>query len=222
MEASESSDLVLIKAAVQGDRAAYGILVDRHLKSVYNVALRIVGNSSDAEDVAQDAFLRAFERLDLFDSRWSFRNWLLKIASNLAINRIRARDRERRLHLKLADPLVTDGEGAGAEAADSGGDGRGYGGAGGSASVDGSVDSEFAAERAGIPSPRQWTHWLDQLDEVQRTAIVLFHFQEMPYTEIAEVLQIPINTVRTHLYRGRKRLRELMGGQLDEDGSWEP
>jgi RNA polymerase sigma-70 factor (ECF subfamily) len=180
------TDLELVDAVAKGDQRAYGALVDRHLKSVYGVALRILGNSADAEDVSQDTFLRAFERLELFDQRWSFRNWLLKIASNLAINRIRSRGRERRLQLKLAEAEQSAGK----------------------------------PDRPDVPSPRDWAHWLDQIDEVQRTAIVLFHFQDMPYIEIAEAMQVPVNTVRTHLYRGRKRLRELMSGQQTEDGSW--
>ena len=60
---------------------------------------------------------------------------------------------------------------------------------------------------------------MDQIDESQRTAIVLFHFQDMPYSEIAEVLGVPVNTVRTYLYRGRKRLRDLMGGHGTENGA---
>ena len=180
------TDLELVDAVAKGDQRAYGALVDRHLKSVCGVALRILGNSADAEDVSQDTFLRAFERLELFDQQWSFRNWLLKIASNLAINRIRSRGRERRLQLKLAEAEQSAGK----------------------------------PDQPDVPSPRDWAHWLDQIDEVQRTAIVLFHFQDMPYIEIAEAMQVPVNTVRTHLYRGRKRLRELMSGQQTEDGSW--
>lgn len=181
------TDLELVEAVGRGDRRAYGTLVDRHLKSVYAVALRVLGHASDAEDVSQDAFLRAFERLDLFDRNWSFRNWLLKIASNLAINRIRSRGRERRLQLKLAEAEPAAGE----------------------------------VEPDAVPSPREWAYWLDQIDEMHRAAIVLFHFHEMPYTEIAEVLQVPVNTVRTYLYRGRKKLRELMTGrQTSENGVW--
>lgn len=100
---TEPTDLELVDAAQKGDRQAYGALVDRHFKSVYSVAMRILGNSADAEDVSQDTFIRAFERLELFDRQWSFRNWLLKISSNLAINRIRSRGREHRLQLKMAE-----------------------------------------------------------------------------------------------------------------------
>lgn len=181
------SDLELVEAVRGGDRRAYDLLVDRHLQAVYSVAVRILGHACDAEDIAQDTFLRAYERLDLFDSRWSFRNWLLKISSNLAINRIRSRGRERKLQLKMA------------------------------------AEDEATSERdsADLPGPRDWAYWLDQIDETQRAAIVLFHFHEMPYTEIAEVLQVPVNTVRTYLYRGRKKLKEVMTERGDrENGAW--
>lgn len=181
------TDLELVRSVRKGDRGAYGQLVDRHLRSVYAVALRIVGQACEAEDVSQDTFLRAFERLDLFDDTRSFHNWLLKIAGNLAINRIRSRGREHKLKLRLAETDEPD-------------------------------------ERTGdtdVPGPQEWAYWLDQIDDMQRSAIVLFHFHEMPYTEIAEVLQVPVNTVRTYLYRGRKRLKEIMNGQrVSENGSW--
>lgn len=181
------TDLELVQAARKGDRGAYGRLVDRHLRSVYSVALRVLGQSADAEDVSQDTFLRAFERLDLYDDSRSFRNWLLKIASNLAINRIRTRGREHRLKIRLAD----------------------------------ADDTAPARDHDEVPGPREWAHWLGQIDHMQRAAIVLFHFHDMPYTEIAEVLQVPVNTVRTYLYRGRKRLREIMTGHpVSENDAW--
>lgn len=187
------SDVELVRAAGDGDRDAYGALVDRHLRSVYAVALRIVSHVSDAEDVSQDTFLRAFERLAMFDQTRCFRNWLLKIASNLAINRLRSRGREKRFQLRLAE----------------------------SEPVESIEDGERGRPTAEVPSPGEWSHWLDQIDDMQRAAIVLFHFHEMPYTEIAEVLDVPVNTVRTYLYRGRQKLRELMTHQMgSENGVW--
>jgi len=182
------TDLELVQACREGDCRAYGMLVDRHLKSVYSVAVRLLGQASDAEDVSQDTFLRAFERLDLYDDSRCFRNWLLKIASNLAINRIRSRGRERKLKLRLAK-----------------------------------ADAPGGRQRRDddLPGPRQWARWLDQIDDLQRAAIVLFHFHDLPYAEIAEVLQVPVNTVRTYLYRGRKRLREVMTEKTaPENGTW--
>ncbi len=185
----------LVRAVCQGDVKAFDVLVDRYLAGVHAVARRILCNSTDAEDVTQDTFLRAYERLYLYDLGQSFRNWLLKIATNLAINRLRSRHREKVLKLKVADRQRD--EWAEREEKDA---------------PAGPVTSNVKA----------WEYWLGRLNESQRTAIVLFHFHQMPYAEIAEVLEVPENTVRTHLHRGRKRLRELMEGFVTgEDGSWE-
>lgn len=184
--ADERTDEALALAACGGDREAYGLLVGRHLRQVYGVALRITGRAAEAEDVAQDACLRAYERLGQYKSEFPFKHWLLRITANLAINRLRSRRREKKLHEAVAERQA----------------GR-------------------DAERLEAPSPREWQHWLDQLDELPRAAIVLFHFQEMSYAEIAEVLDKPVNTVRTYIHRGRKRLRELMGGESrSEKRSW--
>jgi RNA polymerase sigma-70 factor, ECF subfamily len=183
------SDTELVQAVCRGDRAAYAVLVDRHLGCVLSVAARIVGNRADAEDVAQDAFVRAFQRLDRYDMAHPFRNWLLKIASNGALNHLRSKRRERARNLRLAEQR--------AEAADE------------------------PAEVPDMPGPGDWGHWLAQLQESQRAAIVLFHFHELSYAQVAEVLGVPINTVKTFLHRGRRRLRELMSARgLPESGLW--
>jgi len=182
------SDADLVRAVCEGDRAAYGLLVDRHLAAVYAVALRLLRNTAEAEDTAQDTFVRAMERLHQYDPEHSFHNWILKIATNQSLNRLRSRRRERRMQERLA----------------------------------GQEDQRSHAPPRSEASPTDWRHWLDQLDEPQRLAIILFHFHQMPYAEIAEILALPINTVRTHLHRGRKRLRELMAQVVHwEDGSWQ-
>ncbi len=179
----------LVRAVCAGDRELFGTLVDRHLKSVYAVVLRIVCDATLAQDLSQDTFVRAFERLYLYDMNHPFRNWLLKIATNTALNHLRSRRRERVFQLKMAEHQR-----------------------------DRVVEPPTLSE---IPGSAEWQHWLGQLDESQRSAIVLFHFHEMPYTEIAEVLDMPLNTVRTLLHRGRRRLRELMtAGSRRENGSW--
>jgi RNA polymerase sigma-70 factor (ECF subfamily) len=184
------TDADLARAALADDRQAYGALVERHLPRVYAVALRIVGDPATAEDVAQDTFIRAYERLVLYDMQHAFRNWLLKIATNLALNHLRARRREREAHLRLVN-------------------------------ADGDRAKETDEPGASPPDRARWQGWLDQLDESQRTAIVLFHFHEMPYAEIADVLDLPINTVRTLLHRGRKRLRTIMATDATtENGTW--
>ena len=68
-----------------------------------------------------------------------------------------------------------------------------------------------------VPDRSQWQHWLSELNDAHRTAVVLFHFCQMPYVEIAGVLNVPVNTVKTYLHRGRRRLREL----ITNDPAWE-
>ena len=183
------ADFSAVRAVLAGDRQAFGVLVDRHLPSVVGVVSRIVCNRADAEDLAQDTFVRAFQRLSQYGQAHSFRNWLLKIATNLALNHLQARRRERSRYPRIAE--------------------------------DRPERVEAVEEGPELPGPRQWQHWLSKLDESQRAAIVLFHFHELSYAEVAEALDVPVNTVRTHLHRGRRRLRELMSARpLSENESW--
>jgi len=187
--ADHRADSAAVRAVMAGDRHAFGALVDRHLPAVVGVVGRIVCNRADAEDLAQDTFVRAFQRLGQYGQAHSFRNWLLKIATNLALNHLQARRRERNRYPRIAETRPDC--------------------------------VEAAEEGPELPSPRQWQHWLSRLDEAQRAAIVLFHFQNLSYAEVAEALDVPVNTVRTHLHRGRRRLRELMSVRpLAENESW--
>ena len=183
------NDADLVGAVRAAHQEAYAVLVDRHLSKVYSLVARMVCNTADAEDVTQEVFLRAFQRLHLYDPRCSFRNWLLRIATNLSLNHLRSRRRKR----VVQRPDV---------------EGQGHARCG-------------RDPPAEVPSPREWQYWFSQLDQSQRAAIVLFHFSGMRYTEIAEVLNVPLNTVKTLLHRGRKRLRGLMAtGMAPENRSW--
>lgn len=183
------SDAEIIRAVEAGDGQAFGTLVDRYLSAVHGVTSRIVCNAATADDLTQETFVRAFQRLHLYDHERPFRNWLLRIATNVSLNHLRSLKRERVFQLRMARSVQ-----------------------------EGSVD---APPQEAPVAFSDWNHWLGQIDESQRTAIVLFHFHDLPYAEIADVLDIPINTVRTLLHRGRQRLRELMSSGHDrENGSW--
>ncbi len=183
----QPADLDLARAAASGDGAAFATLVDRHLGTVYGVILRIVCNRADAEDLAQDTFVRAFEKLDQYGTSFPFRNWLLKIATNLAINHLRARRRERARYPRIAETMLETAE----------------------ANMTGTIET----------GSLNWGRWLGQLDEAQRAAIVLFHFQGLSYLEVADSMGVPLNTVRTHLHRGRRRLRDLMSSNPLSEGA---
>ncbi|MEJ1933653.1 sigma-70 family RNA polymerase sigma factor, partial [Nostoc sp. NIES-2111] len=84
-----ASDIDLVSATLAGDKDHFRVLVERHSRSVYRLAWRITGNATDAEDVVQEAFLRAYRSLDKFDQRASFLTWIQRIASNYSLDLIR-------------------------------------------------------------------------------------------------------------------------------------
>jgi RNA polymerase sigma-70 factor (ECF subfamily) len=97
----EESDQTLVRRCREGDRDAFGLLVDKYQKAIFNAALRIVRVREDAEDVTQNAFLKAYAKLDSFDDRYRFFSWLYRIAMNEAIN-LASR---RRRHDELPDTV---------------------------------------------------------------------------------------------------------------------
>lgn len=82
----DADDLSLVRRTIRGDRGAFGALVDRYQKPIYNVALRIVKNPEDAEDIAQTVFMKAYQKLDGFDERHRFFSWIYRIAINESLN----------------------------------------------------------------------------------------------------------------------------------------
>ena len=89
----EETDLAAIGRVIEGDRDAFGLLVERHSRGVFRLAYRITGNESDAEEVVQEAFLRAFREIRRYESRASFATWVGTIAANCALDMIRKRKR---------------------------------------------------------------------------------------------------------------------------------
>jgi RNA polymerase sigma factor (sigma-70 family) len=160
-------------------------LVASHERLVFGLALRVVGDRADAEEVAQDTFERAYWALAGYEAErvaaMRLRPWLARIALNLARNRLRRRP-------PPARPLED-------------GDGRPL-----------AVAAPSAAEPAEVAERRQerdfWGELLAGLPRGWREAVVLRHVEGLPYTEVAEVLGRPVGTVKTHVHRGVRRLRE--------------
>jgi RNA polymerase sigma-70 factor (ECF subfamily) len=184
----ELPDAALIERARRGDLPAFNALVTRHERAVYNVALRYMRAPELAEDVSQEAFVRAWRSLDTFRSEAGegFRAWLLRIASNRALDVLRAQSR------RPAESLNTrlDDEDSAWEPEEPG-----------ESPVDYSVRDELGAqlERA-----------LGQLHPDQRMVIVLSDVQGYAYDEVAAIVGVPLGTVKSRINRGRARLRELL------------
>jgi RNA polymerase sigma-70 factor (ECF subfamily) len=188
LPSDRDSDGDLIERARGGDLDAYNILVDRYRDAVYSVAIRYMRRSDLADDVAQDAFLRAYDALDTFrnDEGRGFKSWLLRIATNRALDVLRFEARRSARSLDAA----LDAE-------------------------DSSWEPESAtehpveqAEQAALQ--RHLERALGDLAEDQRLAVVLFDIEGYSYEEIAEISGVAVGTVKSRLHRGRARLREIL------------
>lgn len=178
----------LVTAAKAGDRAALDRLLRLHYDRVHAVCRRIVGGSRDADDAAQEAMIRIVKGLQSFDGRSSFGTWAYRIASNTALDELRRRRRRPMLH-------VADDGGEVREAADHLAERR----------------IEAVAERLSIDAA------IATLPDDFRAAVVLRDVADLDYAEIADVLGVPVGTVKSRIARGRSLLADRLGNRGTPD-----
>jgi RNA polymerase sigma-70 factor, ECF subfamily len=172
----EVGDGYLVARARDGYLDAYEMLVQRHSAMAYRVALRLCGNHHDAQDIAQDALIAAWENLARFKADSSFSTWLYQIVTRRALNKItRGRSADLTDLLDLVDPVADPGTGPAAQAE------RNLAG------------EAVAGALAALPLP-------------QRAVVVLHHFEGLSYAEVADVTGSSVPAVRSHLFRARRTL----------------
>lgn len=180
-----SSDEEILDAAQRGDRSALESLLNRHYLKIFSLCRRMLGSEEDACDAAQEAVLSIVKNLPKFSRQSAFSTWAYRIAANACLDEIAKRKRR---------PLLTLGtEQGGAEAMDPI-----------SSAADSSDTGETAATRLDIQAA------LAALREEFRVAVVLRDQGELSYEEIAELLDVPIGTVRSRIARGRAELAEKL------------
>lgn len=185
-----SGDDDVIARAKRGDQSAFSELVRTHQRRVYATALHIMGNHAEADDVAQDAFIRAFRGLESFDGRADFFTWLYRITVNTALNHIRTRKRVDGLAREGARKVAEDGgrpESLGQQNRTPG------------------EWAELGQEVSLVLSA------LAELSETLRVTLVLATVEGLPYRKIAEILEIPEGTVAWRINEARKQLRARLG-----------
>jgi RNA polymerase sigma-70 factor (ECF subfamily) len=187
------TDQAVVERVIGGDIDAFSILVSRYQDRIYSVALNYVGNPEDAIDVTQDAFLKAYTKLRTFDSASAFYTWLYRIAINAAIDFLRKR--KSRPAESLDDEKFSE---VGYEPA----------------SNDPSVDPERVAVRA--EQARLLKKAISSLSEKLRTAIILHDVEGLSQEEVAEILKVPVGTVKSRVSRGRFELRNLLRKAMEE------
>jgi RNA polymerase sigma-70 factor, ECF subfamily len=177
-------DMDLVRRVRQGDDAAFGRVVDIHGPRLYLLALSMLGNRHDAEDVVQDTFIGAFGGLGGFQGRASLKTWLTRILVNKVV-KLRRRGR-----LRKTSQIDDAGEPAS------------------------EAPARRTTETGRSDMRMDMQTMIDRLSEEHRSVILLREMQGMTYDEIATVLAVPRGTVESRLFRARQKLRELMGDYL--------
>jgi RNA polymerase sigma-70 factor (ECF subfamily) len=185
------SDHELVTRAQQGSEKAYRELLGRFQRPVFSIIYRMIRDREQAEDLAQETFVRVFNNIDRYDPRYKFSSWIFKIATNLTIDHIRRKE---------LDTVSIDG------------------------SRNAVTAEQIEATSITIASPDENPEELLEAKELgeeiesaisklrpeYRAAILLRHVDGREYQEIAEILSLPLGTVKTYIHRGRNELREQL------------
>jgi RNA polymerase sigma-70 factor (ECF subfamily) len=191
------ADGKLVASVLDGRREAFDELIRRYQRQAVAVSYRLLGNSHDALEVTQDAFLKAFTSLGTLQRPEAFGGWLMRIVSNLSLNYRRSRKTRSQLPL---DDLLGSSDTQQSEAA---------------GTSDWMVQSGDPVHRLESEEMGQrLKRALEQLPEKQRLAIVMFTIEQMPQKQVAVALRCSVEAVKWHVFQGRKKLKELLKDHL--------
>lgn len=183
-------DLTIVEQASQGDLGAFEKVYRMTSGFVYNVALRMTHNPADAQEVVQDVFMSVYKNLKNFQFRSNFKTWIYRIAVNTAINRYRKFNKEERNRVDYDKAVQV-------------------------------LPSASSADEEALQGEKEakLQQWLGALSLEHKTCLILREIEGLSYQEMASVLSVPINTVRSRLKRARQALlestrKELVGYEL--------
>ncbi len=191
-------DDVLVERCKKGDMEAFGLLVAKHQDRIFNTIYRICGHRADAEELAQDVFLKVLERIGQFRGGSHFYTWLYRIAVNTTISHRRRAGRVK--FGSLSGPPGFENSQAGAL----------------TAKLAERRQSGPAAAAVAAETHRRVIDALETLDDEFRLVVVLRDVEEMNYAQISRVLDVPVGTVKSRLHRGRTLLREKLADLVEQ------
>ena len=180
--------MALVEAIGRGDQSAWRLLLGRHQTNVYNLCLKLVGSRDLAEDLAQDTLVKIVQNIRRFDGRAKFSTWLYRITMNVCLSRLRA-EKVRR-HSSLDDHAGDDTPSPASRLA-------------------GREPDAWSDVKRG-EQDRHLLSALSSLDPEQRAILLLRDTRDLDYDQIAEVLEVPVGTVKSRLFRARAALREAL------------
>ncbi len=181
------TDQELVERSIDGDESAFNELINRYKRGVFTLIIRMVRNREVANDLSQDTFVKLYASLSSYNPKYKFSSWLFKIANNLTIDYLR---KNRPNVLSLDEPIETDRDSVKIQVASGG---------------------ENPLDRAeSIELGEKIKEAIMDLPVDYRRVIVLRHVEDLTYEEIAVAIDLPLGTVKTLLFRGRRLLRKKL------------
>jgi RNA polymerase sigma-70 factor (ECF subfamily) len=188
------TDQQLVRKTLDGEKEAFSVLIKRYSKQIYSLTYRLTNDPEDARDLAQEAFIHIYKVLDKYDQKRSFFSWMYKVSSNVCYNNLRRNKSKKEVSLdKIIEftPLVARGE----------------------------VQPEERYVR--IETQALVRKAVAELPEIYRMPLVLRYLEDLTYRQIAEVMDLPLTTIETRLYRGKALLQKRLraggeGGPVNE------
>ena len=187
----ELDDQQLVTASKRGDQDAFAQLVQRYQRRIFNLVYRMLQQYEEASEITQETFLAAWQGLPSFRGDARFATWLYRIAYNCALKQLETRKRDWALQAALQAEQALEGEDTYKRA---------------DAQIDEHERQAFVQEH------------LSRLPAKYRAVLILRHLQDMTYEEMAEILTMPVGTIKTHLFRARNLLKQRLQG-LDSESS---
>jgi RNA polymerase sigma-70 factor (ECF subfamily) len=176
-------DKELISRSLAGDHVAYGVLVDRYKYLIFTLACRLLKNKEDAEEIAQDTFVKAFEALETFKGDAKFSSWLYRIAYRKSLDRIKQNQRQPFLN-SIDDEGVKELKASG--------------------SILEAIDRKERSQHLKAT--------IDRLPEIDAALVTLYYYEQLTIREISEIMDMSQSTIKVRLFRCRKHLEDLLVG----------
>ena len=182
----------LVSNVIAGNRKSFELLVRQYQNLVLHIVTPLIGINADREDISQDVFIKVYEKLNQFEFKSSLATWIGRIAYNTSLSFL-----QKKRNVLIAD-LISKSE----------------------SDTEGNVESIHPEWKDAEPDPEEVLvrreeiqlvrKSVDRLPELQKTILLLFHQDEMSLEEIQQVMDIPVNTIKSHLFRARKSLKQML------------
>lgn len=180
---AEQNEAQLVKASQQGNQEAFAFLVQKHQRLVFNIVLRMLQDYEEASEISQEAFFAAWQGLPAFRGEARFATWLYRIAYNCALKQLEQHKRERSLQTAMAAEQMLEG-------------------------INKQKGTEDMLELHALQAIVH--EQIEKLPDKYRIVLILRHLQEKTYEEMAEILSMPVGTIKTHLFRARHLLKQRL------------